>query len=615
MKTLIALALTLTLAGMAYADSIPVGDPNWDRAVDWRSGMPVVLTVGVDESVPYDFSGDPLYVPFTLDGSQAMVYLAVYSKDANPQYDGEPLGVGGIGNAMLRRAGLDTLISVTTGQAFSEGENAIAWDGKDFLGNAMPEDEYTFYLIALDNISNPTWVGPTVGGGVMWNNSTIDERFDPPVVWSPQSGSSAMVRSTIGPDYHANPEAFETFDMSWMPDRRGEVDQWEMSFTVVDPVEPNFLYIGNYRGDNTGYWKAIYDPDSGTVLPDEDWPAADGGWVVFPQRIADGGLKKDFHHPWLDDDGYVYMSHMDRVEPIAPGIMVVSRETGEMEDFIGLSAIYNTIVVDPDTGAESIKGSWAPWAMEMDDRGFYTTRPSSSAKESMGHFTPDGDIIWMNLNGDFYADHYTTEECDALGVNCRSNAQQFLNQLRVGKYHIAIGSGYNDPTQGMVLGPDGSGLFKMPPNKLPLSLTGQQWWQATDSQYSGFYHQTGGGLIHQPFDVRMGSIEVGEPTAVQAIASADLPGSYELGDAYPNPFNPDTHIDFAVPASGPVSVIVYNLAGQEVANLVDETLAAGFYKTAWDGRDYEGQSVASGVYLYTITAGDFTKSKRMTLLK
>lgn len=618
MKTLMALVLSLTLAGIAYADIIMSDPIPWIRERDWNSGLPAVLTIDVDATVPYDFSGEPLPIPFTLNGTQAMVYLAVYSKEANPHYGGEPLGVGGIGNAMLRRAGLDTLISVTAGEAFPEGAHTIAWDGRDFLGNVMPEGEYTFYLIGIDNISNPTWVGPTADPQ-MWVNSTIDERFDPPLAWHPQSGQEEIRRSTIGRDYHIDPEAYETFTIPWMNELRGENNMWDISFLEIDPVDPNVMYIGNYRGENVGYWKAIYNPDASTIRPDTTWKASDGtGWVRFPQRIADSGLRKAPHHPWLEDDGLIYMSHMDRTEPIAPGIMYVDRATGEMVDFLDLSAIYNVVQVD-ESGNKVIAGSWAPWAMEMDERGFYTTQPSNLRKRWPGCFTFEGEILWQNRNGDWYGDHYTEEECAALGENCVVGNQHFMNQMRVGKYHIAIGSGYNDPfSMGLVFGPDGSGLFQIPIKSIPAALTGQAWWQATDSAYSGFYHQTGGsqgGLVHWPFDARMGSISVDEPTAVEPVAAADLPGSYELGDNYPNPFNSDTRIEFAIAAGGPVRLVVYNAAGQEVVTLVDGTLEAGFHETTWDGRNDQGDPVASGVYVYRLQAGDLMLSRRAALLR
>lgn len=89
-----------------------------------------------------------------------------------------------------------------------------------------------------------------------------------------------------------------------------------------------------------------------------------------------------------------------------------------------------------------------------------------------------------------------------------------------------------------------------------------------------------------------------------------VPSKYSLTQNYPNPFNPTTNIRFAIPKSSEVKITVYDISGKEAAVLVNEQLQAGTYQTDWDASKY-----ASGVYFYRITAGDFTETKRMTLIK
>ena len=119
---MLSVLFSLVFVGTALAQSGTAGNPNFDRANDWRSGKPNVLTI---DSRDVSFDGGPVELPFTLNGGPAEVHLAVYSRDANPQYDGAAFGEGGVGNSMLRAAGLDTLISITGGQTFSEGSNSI----------------------------------------------------------------------------------------------------------------------------------------------------------------------------------------------------------------------------------------------------------------------------------------------------------------------------------------------------------------------------------------------------------------------------------------------------------------------------------------------------------
>jgi hypothetical protein len=89
-----------------------------------------------------------------------------------------------------------------------------------------------------------------------------------------------------------------------------------------------------------------------------------------------------------------------------------------------------------------------------------------------------------------------------------------------------------------------------------------------------------------------------------------------LAQNYPNPFNPQTTIAFSIKERGRVRVDVFNVAGQLVRTLLDETRAAGSYSDVrWDGTDAAGQKVASGVYLYRLVAGDFSATRKLVLLK
>ncbi|MFQ6091784.1 MAG: FlgD immunoglobulin-like domain containing protein, partial [bacterium] len=99
-----------------------------------------------------------------------------------------------------------------------------------------------------------------------------------------------------------------------------------------------------------------------------------------------------------------------------------------------------------------------------------------------------------------------------------------------------------------------------------------------------------------------------------------LPTEYDLLQNYPNPFNPNTQISFQLPVvsgqSPPHTTLkIFNLIGQEVQTLLDEVKEPGYYTVIWDGRDSSGREVASGIYFYRLTAGTFTASKPMVLLK
>lgn len=90
----------------------------------------------------------------------------------------------------------------------------------------------------------------------------------------------------------------------------------------------------------------------------------------------------------------------------------------------------------------------------------------------------------------------------------------------------------------------------------------------------------------------------------------DIVKDFVLHQNYPNPFNPSTTIKYAVPQTSLVSIKVYDLTGQEVASLVNETKEAGTYEVKFDAHN-----LASGVYMYRMVAGNFTSVKKLNLLK
>ncbi|MBM3279529.1 MAG: T9SS type A sorting domain-containing protein [Candidatus Handelsmanbacteria bacterium] len=94
-----------------------------------------------------------------------------------------------------------------------------------------------------------------------------------------------------------------------------------------------------------------------------------------------------------------------------------------------------------------------------------------------------------------------------------------------------------------------------------------------------------------------------------------LPLAAALHQNYPNPFNPSTEIRFDLPTARDVKLTIYNQAGQAIRTLVDRRMKAGAYALKWDGTNNAGWGVASGVYFYSIEAGDFSQIRKMTLVK
>ena len=104
-------------------------------------------------------------------------------------------------------------------------------------------------------------------------------------------------------------------------------------------------------------------------------------------------------------------------------------------------------------------------------------------------------------------------------------------------------------------------------------------------------------------------------TTVEAASADDLPAASGLDPNHPNPFNGSTQISYRLAAPGPVRLAIYNVLGQPVRTLVDESQTAGFYQVSWDARDHRGSTVAAGVYLMRLHYPEGVRTRRLLYLK
>ncbi|MGH7455049.1 MAG: DUF7594 domain-containing protein, partial [bacterium] len=98
-------------------------------------------------------------------------------------------------------------------------------------------------------------------------------------------------------------------------------------------------------------------------------------------------------------------------------------------------------------------------------------------------------------------------------------------------------------------------------------------------------------------------------------SAASLPERFALNANYPNPFNIQTIIEYALPVQAKVHLVIYNLVGQQVRTLVDEIQPAGYKRAYWDGYDQYGHEAGTGIYLIRLQAGQQSFTRRITLLK
>lgn len=132
-------------------------------------------------------------------------------------------------------------------------------------------------------------------------------------------------------------------------------------------------------------------------------------------------------------------------------------------------------------------------------------------------------------------------------------------------------------------------------------------WVANNCDVIAFVYRDSSTLAYASVEQAM-EVSVTQPLGITY--QNNVPASYSLAQNYPNPFNPVTNIIFDIPKAGNVSLKIYDVMGKEIARFVDGFMEAGTYKATLDAAEW-----SSGIYFYTLSAGDFLETKKMVLTK
>ncbi len=140
--------------------------------------------------------------------------------------------------------------------------------------------------------------------------------------------------------------------------------------------------------------------------------------------------------------------------------------------------------------------------------------------------------------------------------------------------------------------------------------------------YARFRFSTVGGLSYKG-DAVDGEVEdyalyFGNASAMEmgfAQKAQELPDDYYLMQNFPNPFNPTTSIHFMLKEAGITQLQIFNIKGEKIRTLVDGHLSAGQHTAIWDGKDEQGVTQPSGIYLYQLRVNGFEQTRRMELVK
>jgi hypothetical protein len=111
------------------------------------------------------------------------------------------------------------------------------------------------------------------------------------------------------------------------------------------------------------------------------------------------------------------------------------------------------------------------------------------------------------------------------------------------------------------------------------------------------------------------TVEFFPDVTTEVLDSHKMLMDYTLAQNYPNPFNPATTIKYSLRTTGHVTLRIFNLLGEEIRTLVDRQESLGAKEVIWNGKDNAGNPVPSGVYTYTLQAGEYHESRKMILMK
>ena len=567
---------------------------------------PSVLKLSAPKYIQYNFDGKTLDIPLNVTGAQAAGYFLVFTKDKAASINKVTNGL--LGWHYVNK--IDTCLYISPLSQFEKGSQNITWNGKDDSGNTVQTGEYAFYIFAYDNVSprvlmtnqmNTNDVAGCVRTFI--THDTNGNSLAQPIMYISDAkryptnpGDHTNYKWIIGGDPIDQSLVETTSDQGWC-------DAGGLAFL---PTDHQYYFHDTLKETDTKITRKWQWVPNGTAVLDITW--GDTGQFTYKGDWSEGSSGYTYG-PGVISDGKDYL------------FLVNAGMFGSESKFLILDVTDGTLIKQLDM---------SEWWVNVDDSknggqlsGGPTKLSFSNNKIVMGshtscmnmminpYYTDDGEAVqWVNRNGDITGDH---------NWEPTAKVPWLCNDYNVGPYKYSMSADGNlfsafpcfdvGAVSFGLYAPDGTGMEYQ-------ALSGETakqkyFMEFVDygSQYDGIYTSDNS---KDTMDTSFWFVGHDSVTGVISYMAGveEAPASFSVTQNIPNPFNPTTTINFTLANAGMVTIDVFNVAGQKVDALVNSSLSAGAHSVLWNASKY-----SAGVYFYTVKAGDFSKTMKMTLLK
>jgi len=583
---------------------------SWAYAVEFK---PPVLRYSVAPVIQYDFDGTTLKIPVTVSGSPAATFFCVFTKDKAGT-------VGEVRNGYLGWHyvnNIDTSIYISPFTPLGIGKNTIEWNGKDENGKTVPAGEYTYYLWGYDYQNQKLFASKVVyPWGHNWCGIAHIQELD-------QNGNPLAKPWFLYKNYDLDwgvkgkwvlgndPEdaaLIETCNVVWSQDFYVEVVAVPVPNKTTDifvsgGIQPS---VGNSRGVVRFNWVP-----NGNATPVTTW--GENGYASIPE-IWDSGSG-----PAVDNN-YVYylnQTYHDLTGDVPLSELVyISIDDGTVEQRKDMSDWWCNVA--DKAGDGQLNGG--PNGLSARGGNLFLGSHSSCLVQMLDPNVDDylEGVKWSNKNGDYVFDHHFLVDDSKPWVCNDYKVPPFWTSFQGDANYFCIGPLYDlGATSFALVGPDGSSIGNFAFAGETASRKYFDNYCDYGSPYDGIYTDNTSSVSkdENPDQIPVIGLKwIGHDSVKGVLTNQvnveDAPSAFSVAQNSPNPFNPTTTISFSVPEAGNVSIDVFNVAGQKVDTIASEFMSAGSHSVTWNA-----SGLSAGVYFYTVKAGGFAKTIKMTLLK